>query len=1015
MGVKLIRDNWVIVAILAASLILRLWRIDELTTFGGDFGYDIQKIKGILEGHFTLLGPPIGRFADSTLYLGPLYYYLQAPFLFLSGLDPIGPAASIILVRLAVTFLVYLATKKLFGLKTAIFAAAIAALSPYWVDSLGPPSPVYFAVLISALVIFLVTFVKKKSFWYLVLLGFLAGVNVNFHYLGLVLLPALVAYVILTPPFAKGGGKDLKITSRFARRILMGISSLVFGFLIALAPLILFELRHQFFITSQLLNQLTVSQTSNTSFLENAQLSIMFLETYTIGFSLQGLILLIVLIIVAKDTALRFFVRPFAKGETQNDSIRAFLIAIVVLNLLGAVLYFGRTQPHYLAASYPVVFIFTAAAISKTQRLHRFFPYLAIALVALSLFSKNDLTRTSGYTMPEDLSLPVARNIAMIIASDAGGDSFNITSTLDGDSRALPYRYLIQLYGKIPLGLEHYNKGDSLYVITRDPARAILLDPLFEIASFQPSNIAGDWSITGDIHLIKLSKKEKGQESVPKFITIINPVRPRSLWVDPSINSLEEQLNAVKNKNLPATWLLQYETLFDQEIISTLKDQKDQELGAFLEVSEKWATEAGVSYKVAQGDYYRPDKVFLSGYSPADRIKLVDTYFSQYRKIFGKSPQTVGAWYIDAPTQEYLGKLGVTTALTLSDQFNTDAASIWGKYFAMPFYPSRRSSLEPAKNQSDKIPLVNLQWAQRDPVDSYGKDIKDSRQSFQANDYINNGFDFSYFKNLMSTYLDNQKTDFLEVTIGLEAGQEAVLFAPEFARQLDTISRVVDEDQVKAVTASQFSVWYQNKYPGISPAHFVEKDQSFWFMSQKFRAAIFKEGENFLLKDLRYYQGMPFRDYFYADGDQFLDRKVNAVVDNVLYGNQINLGQSKTISIEEHFDRLRILLDNNIVLINTNGVEIDGQKVLSLDQPVLDNRFMVVSMLNRLKEPIENFLALFKYSHIAGEKVFGIAISSTDLIGVSGIKPGIYSFEQQTFLKFLSPKNLLGRWQPWIN
>ena len=68
---KLAKLHWPIILILIVAAILRFWRLEELTTFGGDLGYDLVKIKEILAGNFTLLGSPIGRFGESVLYLGP--------------------------------------------------------------------------------------------------------------------------------------------------------------------------------------------------------------------------------------------------------------------------------------------------------------------------------------------------------------------------------------------------------------------------------------------------------------------------------------------------------------------------------------------------------------------------------------------------------------------------------------------------------------------------------------------------------------------------------------------------------------------------------------------------------------------------------------------------------------------------------------------------------------------------------------------------------------------------------
>lgn len=252
------------------------------------------------------------------------------------------------------------------------------------------------------------------------------------------------------------------------------------------------------------------------------------------------------------------------------------------------------------------------------------------------------------------------------------------------------------------------------------------------------------------INSIQTSVYAQGESR--KYVNIVYPVRSRELWLDKSIENFEKIKKLTEDRNLAATWLLQYDVLFDTVLIDSAKSiTNNNEIGAFLEVSEQLATDSRVAYKFGDGDYYRTDKVSLSGYSPSDREKLIETYFVKFKEVFKVEPKSVGAWYLDARSQTFLQEKGVIAALTVADQYDTDGASVWGKYYSMPFFPSKFNSLEPASSLQEKIPIVNTQWAQRDLVDGFGRNVKDSRQSFQANDYINNGFDFNieaFFVNL---------------------------------------------------------------------------------------------------------------------------------------------------------------------------------------------------------------------------------------------------------------------------
>ena len=986
---KFFLTNWPLFLILLVGAVFRFWRLEALTTFGGDQGYDFENIRQILQGNLTLLGPKIGPYTNvATLYLGPLYYYLMAPFLFLTRLDPIGISYAMVIARLLTTLLIYIATKKLLGIETALIVAIISALSPYWINQLGFPSNVYLVPpLVAVSLILIQTVSKGKNSLTFFVLGLIASSIIHFHYLAVVLMPSLVIYFWIQ--------RDILNVRK--------IVALVCGFFLGLLPIFVFEMRNEFFLTNQLFKLIKSGSVLSTfTMISKSQENSQFIAQNILGIS-------------SWFVGISLIIFAAFKLNSKKKPIPVFLATIIIVNFLIAVFYFGPVQPHYLATAYVPLFIFTAHLISKSRIFHKSFPILLTLIISIFLINKNHLLSPQGYTMPQDLTVKEIKKISKIVTSDVGSDTFNVTSTLDGDSRALPYRYLTKVYGKNPLDEETYDKGDSLYVITRDPPYVVPQNSLFEIASFQPSVVEKTWNITGNIRLVKLSKKDVSTPPPENFITIVNLVRNRKLWSDKDIASLIKQLNQVKNYNLPSTWLLQYDTLNDKEITDLFKSQNNLELGAFLEVSEDQATDAGVSYKVADGDYYRPDKIFLSGYSRLDRTKLINTYFNKFKKTFGFSPQSVGAWYIDATSQILLSKLGVTSGLVVADQYDTDAASSWGKYWGMPFYPSSLNSLEPAASQSQKIPIVNIQWAQRDPVEGYGREIFNSRHSFQANDYINNGFDTTYFENLLNIYLGNQSNEFAQITIGLESGQEALFFDKEFESQLQIVERLKISGKAKVTTMSHFASWYQNKYPGVSPSHFLQKDDSFWYMSPFFRLAIFKERDQYLLKDLHLYKGSAFKDYLYKDEKPYLDRKVPALIDQVHLGNQINLGPTHNLQVTENFDRLTIKLDNREMQIKPGGLFVDSRLVYSTDYQNHSARLKYLTTIQSAQQLSSQLLNHFKYSIIDGQKIVGVAIDRSNLIGFKDFSPGVYSFEFQPLSKFLTPATLIQKWQPWIN
>ena len=84
-----------LVLILSLALFLRLYRISEFMTFLGDEGRDVRVVRDLItKGNLVFIGPMT---SIGNMYLGPLYYYLIAPALFLSNLSPVGPAVMVAL------------------------------------------------------------------------------------------------------------------------------------------------------------------------------------------------------------------------------------------------------------------------------------------------------------------------------------------------------------------------------------------------------------------------------------------------------------------------------------------------------------------------------------------------------------------------------------------------------------------------------------------------------------------------------------------------------------------------------------------------------------------------------------------------------------------------------------------------------------------------------------------------------------------------------------------------------
>lgn len=351
-----------------------------------------------------------------------------------------------------------------------------------------------------------------------------------------------------------------------------------------------------------------------------------------------------------------------------------------------------------------------------------------------------------------------------------------------------------------------------------------------------------------------------------RYLTLVNPVRGRDLWIDKSLKPLQDQYELVNKFRFSATWLLQYDVLGDSQLLAIVNSfNNEQEKGIFLEISKKLADDARVTYPV-NTPWFAPQAVFLSGYEQTARKKLIDKAFQEFKKQFGYYPSSVGAWWIDSYSVQFMKeKYRITSVLIVADQLTTDNYGVWGQWWGVPYYPSKANILTPASDLANKQDVVVIQWAQRDPILAYGEGPKFSNYSLQANDYIRQGKDTKYFIDLVSAYLDCQNP-MGQITVGLETGIESVGYLSEYENQLQVLSEIKG---LKSVTMSNFYESFSNFFPKLQEKSKLEYMGSHWLMNTNYRS-------NRKLNDfVRYNQDVAFSDFFIADNKNFLNRNLS--------------------------------------------------------------------------------------------------------------------------------------------
>lgn len=417
------------------------------------------------------------------------------------------------------------------------------------------------------------------------------------------------------------------------------------------------------------------------------------------------------------------------------------------------------------------------------------------------------------------------------------------------------------------------------------------------------------------------------------YVTPIFPVRAREYWRQGSdIKNFTALKNIVADSRLPATWLVQYDVLFDNDIAASLSasSSPSAEIGLFLEVTRKLADDSFVGFNWQRGPWSEADKLFLSGYTRDERVRMIDTAFSAFKTHFGYYPSTYGTWYIDVWSMEYIrDKYHTRIVLGLTDQYSTDGYQTWGQYFNLPYIVSKTSAIETAQNVSDSTGILKIQWAPREPLLGYGNSVNSSNFSAQVNDYARGkNLDSAYFTQLLTNITLDVPGKISQAVIGIETGELEEKYYPALNAQFKVLSDLKQKGQIVVTTAADFGKTYLQTYPLISPPAVIgsrQKDKSlWWYMNPDYRIALGLENNRLYIKDLRFYHQSPYRDndQIEMDSRQNLVRMVPAVIDQVTLGNQLDLGPVKNITITPKDNSLTLRWGTDTFTATASGINL---------------------------------------------------------------------------------------------
>lgn len=214
--------------------LLRLYNLEKLVNFSGDQGEHLLGLYKIFqERRIQLIGPlDTSKIIEGRgFFIGPAYYYVLLPILVYFKWNPLAGSYFLVFLSFLGGLILFLLTKEAFDIETGILALFIYCFSPITVEySRFIWNPNFFLLISPLFAYCIFRAIKSRKFYWFLLSGFIAGVGFQFHYI--YFFPIILTAAILL----------IK-----TKKVWIKLPLFLAGFILGYSPMIIFELRHNFY------------------------------------------------------------------------------------------------------------------------------------------------------------------------------------------------------------------------------------------------------------------------------------------------------------------------------------------------------------------------------------------------------------------------------------------------------------------------------------------------------------------------------------------------------------------------------------------------------------------------------------------------------------------------------------------------------------------------------------------------------------------------------------------------
>ncbi len=350
--------------------------------------------------------------------------------------------------------------------------------------------------------------------------------------------------------------------------------------------------------------------------------------------------------------------------------------------------------------------------------------------------------------------------------------------------------------------------------------------------------------------------------NIINFIRDIEPRDPDHITKEVLYQTVVKQIELMNKYQLGGSFLLQYDALMDERYQDLLKKlPKDIfEIGAWWEIPQPLVEKAGMKWRGRYPWDWHADVGFSTGYTPAEREKLIDVYMADFKNIFGYYPKSVASWFIDEHSLNYMyEKYHIVASANCKDQYGTDGYTLWGGYWNQAYYPSKRNAYMPAQNKEQQIPVPVFRMLGSDPIHQYDDGVERTRQGVITLEpvYPKAGGDSTWVHWFFDQLIKGPSMAFNYTQTGQENSFTWSAMSKGLEMQLPLIATLRDEKKIRVETLAESGEWFKKQFPVTPPTSFTALEdvrdgnkKTVWFNSRYYRANLLWEGNTLRFRDI---------------------------------------------------------------------------------------------------------------------------------------------------------------------